>query len=54
MDQNKREGLSNSDEESKRSLRIINKKKSLNSIQNVARNLRLKFGEIWMKNVKGP
>ena len=29
-------------------------KKSLNFIQNVARNLKLKFGAIWMKTVKGP
>ena len=29
-------------------------KKSLNFIQKVDRNLELKFGAIWMKNVKGP
>ena len=28
--------------------------KSLNFIQNVARNLKLKFSAIWMKSVKGP
>ena len=27
-------------------------KKSLNNIQNVARNVKLKFGAIWMKNEK--
>ena len=36
----------------KKSLRIINKKRSLYFIQNVARNVKLKFGAIWMKNVK--
>ena len=29
-------------------------KKYFYFIQNVARNLKLKFGAIWMKNVKGP
>ena len=36
--------------EGKRSLM----KKSLKLIQNVARNVNLKFDAIWMKNVKGP
>ena len=29
-------------------------KKSLDFIQNVARNQKLKFGATWMKSVKGP